>query len=269
MAYKRKRASYNTRYRRSRLAQAGTTYGQLARAGKRARLSGPSRGGATSVASRVNQLYRMIETKSSTQTLGSNISLNHNVITTHINPFTLNQGTGDPMAGTGARIGDKISVKGLMIRGFCETALNRPKVFFRVMLVKMAKGDTLNTSNLFKGDSGNKMIDQINTERFTVLAQKIFTVQAGNNTAVTVNVDGSVATGNPAGIATRTFKMWIPGSKFGRDGNVQYENDSTSQVKFFDYRVCTLVYDWYGTPEVSTTVGKMNSLYTKLYFKDA
>jgi len=219
---------------------------------------------------RVNQLYSMIETKDSTQTLGSNISLNHNTLTVHINPFTLNQGTGDPMAGTGSRIGDKISVKGLMIRGFVECALNRPKVFFRVMLVKMAKGDTLNTANLFKGDSGNKMIDQVNTERFTVLAQKIFTVEASNApAAVTVNLDGTVATGNPGGIGTRTFKMWIPGTKFGRDGNVQYEDASTSQVKFYDYRVCTLVYDWYGTPDVSNTVGRMNSLYTKLYFKDA
>jgi hypothetical protein len=39
-------------------------------------------------------------------------------------------------------------------------------IFF---LVKLAKGETLNRAN-FKGAAGNKMIDQINVERFTVLA---------------------------------------------------------------------------------------------------
>lgn len=268
MAFKRKRASYNTRYKRSRLAQSGTTYGQLARASKRLRVSGPSRGGS-SVSNRVNQLYRMIETKETTQTVSSNTSMNHNVITYLTNPFTLNQGTTDPMSGTGTRIGDRITVKGCLIKGMVECALNRPKVFVRIMLVKYAKGDDPSTSTLFKGDSGNKMIDQINTDRHTILAQKIFNVTSSNTTAVTVNVDGSVATGNPAGIATRTFKLWVPGTKFGKGGNVQYEDASTSQPKFYSYRWIALVYDWYGTPESTTTVAKMNSAYSKLYFKDA
>lgn len=270
MAYKRKRSSYNTRYKRSRLAQSGTTYGQLYKASKRLRTSGPSRAGVASVASRVNNLYRMIETKESTQTVSSNTSLNHNVITYLTNPFTLNQGSTDPMSGTGTRVGDKISVKGVMLKGMVECAMNRPKVFVRIMLVKYAKADDPTTATLFKGDSGNKMIDQINTDRYTILAQKTFNVETSNApTAVTVNVDGSVATGNPGGIGTKTFKLWVPGTKFGRGGNVQFEDASTSQPKFFSYRWIVLVYDWYGTPESTTTVAKMNSAYSKLYFKDA
>lgn len=268
MALKRKRASYNSRYKRSRLAQSGTTYGQLARSSKRLRVSGPSRGGS-SVTSRVNQLYRMIETKETTVTVSSNTSMNHNVITYLTNPLTINQGNTDPMSGTGTRVGDRVTVKGLLLKGMVECALNRPKVFVRLMLIKYAKSDDPTTATLFKGDSGNKMIDQINTDRYSILAQKTFNVTSSNTTAVTVNIDGSVATGNPAGIGTRTFKMWIPGAKLGNNGNVQYEDGSASQPKFFSYRWIALVYDWYGTPESTTTVAKMNSCYSKVYFKDA
>lgn len=219
---------------------------------------------------RVSNLYSMIETKETTQLVSSNTSMNHNVITYLLNPFTINQGNTDPMSGTGTRIGDKITVRGLLVKGLVECALNRPKVFVRIMLIKYAKGDDPSTSTLFKGSSGNKMIDQINTDRYTVLSQKIFNVEtSAAPTAVTTNVDGSVATGNPGGIGTRMFKMWVPGRKFGRGGNVQFEDASTTQPKFFSYRLIALVYDWYGTPESTTTVAKMNSAYCKLYFKDA
>lgn len=222
------------------------------------------------LASRVSNLYRMIETKETTLPVTSNTSMNHNVITYLVNPFTINQGTTDPMSGTGTRVGDKITVKGLLVKGMVECALNRTKVFVRIMLMKYAKGDDPSTATLFKGASPNKMIDQINTDRYTIMAQKVFNVVASNApAAVTVNVDGSVATGNPGGIGTKLFNMWIPGRKFGRGGNVQFEDASTSQPKFFSYRVIALVYDWYGTPESTTTVAKMNSCYAKLYFKDA
>lgn len=264
MALKRKYSSY-PRFASGRMSRkyAGTYVKRLAKPGttflKKRKID-----------RRVDNLYRMIETKETTSTVSSNTSMNHNVITYLANPFTLNQGTGDPMSGTGGRIGDRITVKGCMIKGMVECAMNRPKVFVRIMLVKYAKGDDPTTATLFKGDSGNKMIDQINTDRYTILSQKVFNVETSNApTAVTVNVDGSVATGNPGGIGTRTFKLWVPGYKFGKGGNVLYEDASTSQPKFFSYRWIALVYDWYGTPESTTTVAKMNSAYSKLYFKDA
>ena len=71
------------------------------------------------------------------------------------------------------------------------------------------------------------------------------------------------------GSGTKVFKMWIPGRKFGTYGSVQYENGSTSQVKFYDYRVCILAYDWYGTAQDINNVGKINEFYSKIYFKDA
>jgi hypothetical protein len=86
---------------------------------------------------------------------------------------------------------------------------------------------------------------------------------------ITVALNGQPSDVAHAGIASRLVTMWIPGSKFGRGGVVQYENASSSQVKFYDYRICILCYDWLGTPQDLNTVGKVNDLIATMYFKDA
>lgn len=234
------------------------------------------------LASRVNTLYRMIETKEGSQKSGVNVGLPHNNITVvqnsdgsgALNIFRTGQGSSDPMdRNSGARVGDQISVKGVMIRGFMENALDRAKVHYRVMLLRGSKGETFDRTTIFKNDADNKIIDQVNTERFTIVAQKMFTISYSNYPAAQVGASGiptavqsSIAMAS--GIATKTFKMWIPGRKFGPNGNIQYENGA-AQVKFYDYRLCILAYDWYGTPQDVNNVGKINELYSKIYFKDA
>jgi len=231
------------------------------------------------VTKRVRRLESMIETKENSWRV-ANVSLPHNntvmllnSLGTPFNIFQNNQGAADPMTeNNGNRVGDKISVKGVMIRAFFECALERPKVYFRVMLLKGAKGETFNRDTIFKGDSGNKMLDQVNTERFSIVASKTFNVSCSNQAPTTLTVlppTGVVTAGTAAGIGTRTFKMWIPGRKFGKFGNIIYENASTTQVKFYDYRLVVVAYDWYGTPQDLNTVGKVNELYSKCYFKDA
>jgi len=209
------------------------------------------------------------------------MALAHNNVTvvtdsvfgTALNCFRIIAGTTDPMeANNGNRIGDQISIKGLLIRGMVENALARPKVFFRIMLLRGAKGETFDRSTIFKGACANKMLDQVNTERFSIVAQKIFTANASNVAASGVEtplVSGAPLIATAGGVGTKTFKFWIPGAKFGRNGNIQFENLSATQVKFYDYRLVIAVYDWYGTPQDINNVGKLNELYTKLYFKDA
>ena len=53
-------------------------------------------------------------------------------------------------------------------------------VTFRLVFVKCAKGDVPTRDSLFTGSSGNKMLDYINKERYTVLAQKFFKIKAPN-----------------------------------------------------------------------------------------
>lgn len=251
--------------------------GKKRRTGTRTRFARKARSSAVRRVTRsVKRLTSMIETKESVQVTGTNLSLPHNnIYETGINPFAVNIGASEPMSGTGQRIGDKISLRGILIKGFMENALQRSRVHYRIMLVRGAKGETFNRANLFKGIVNNKCIDQMNTERFSIVASKRFTIDASGSAAITASVSGvpiqtvEGTTSLAGGQGTRAFQMWIPGRKFGRMGNIQYENQSTSQVKFYDYRICILAYDWYGTPQDVNNVGKINEMYCKLYFKDA
>lgn len=281
MPVKRKSTqSYTARYKRAR-RYGLTTRGAQSLMQRRPKRIQPK--SISMVVNRVNNLYRMIENKHFTWRTSANVALSHNYVQVlqlqsggDLNPFRSVNGTDDPMGTGGTRVGDMIKATGLVIRGMFENAFERSRVHYRVMLVKCAKGDALTDSTFWQGITGNRMIDQINTERYTIVAQKMFTI----NTSNAGQASGAGANGAPltaatnnswyGGQGTKTFKMWIPGNKFGPDGRVHFENNSNGQVKFFDYRVCVLVYDWFGTPMTpANTVGRVNELYTKLYFKDA
>ena len=210
-----------------------------------------------SVRSRVRAMERTVETKEGCWKILA-VSLPHNNLTVltdstgaTFNPFMSNQGVTDPMSSNAlTRIGDQIAVRGLKFKFFVEGSLGRTKVYFRFMLIKMAKGDTLNRTTFFKEAANNKMIDQYNRERFTIIAQKTFSVSAPNPTALTVAANGVPASATVSGITgNRIFTMWVPGKKFGRNGVIQYENGQPGQVKFYDYRLAVVAYDWYGTPQ--------------------
>jgi len=231
------------------------------------------------LAKQISQIRGSIETKEAAQRV-TNIQIPHNNVVvlnnsggTVFNPFQMGQGAQDYMGIGGDRVGDKITVQGILFKIFVEASLGRSKVYFRFMLVKCAKGDTIDRGTLFKGASGNKMIDQINTERFTIIAQKTFNVQAPNATALGLTApltNGVPSTATVAGITgNRILSMYVPGRKFGRGGNVVYEHGSTTQVKFYDYRLVVCAYDWYGTPQDVNNVGFINDGFVKLYFKDA
>jgi len=149
---------------------------------------------------RLSALTKTIETKSGVWACGnSGMNLAHNNITIvtspgngqpgdRLNMFQINQGIQDTM-GSGQvnnRIGDKITVSGVMIRAMFENELNRPKVFYRLMVLKCAKSDVPTRDTLFQRNSPNKMIDQINTERYTIIASKKFTISSSNPTASTI-----------------------------------------------------------------------------------
>lgn len=228
---------------------------------------------------RVRKLERMIETKEGCIQSDNDVPLYHNNVRivqnsagAEFNPLFSQQGVQDPMGPNDARrVGDKISIKGIMLKAFFENALGRSKVWFRVMVIKKAKGDTIDRTTLFKQDTDNKMLDQVNTERFTIVAQRTFTIEAANPMASSVAIGTSglpVASGTAGGQASKVIKMWLPGKKFGRNGNVVYE-DGSSQPKFYDYRICIVSYDWFGTLQDINAVGRINELFTKIYYKDA
>jgi len=224
---------------------------------------------------RISSITRMIETKENTRALRE-VDLAHNALTVlDINPFTITFGTDAPDAqGTGARIGDAISLRGMLIKAMFQNSFGRSKVYFRVMLIRCAKGDNPTRISLFKNSSNNKMLDQVDTDRYTVVAQKIFTISCTNPAASGVVLPGPLSSGvpnagTPAGIGTKIVSMYLPGKKFGRGGYVQYENSSATQLKFYNYKICVLAYDWFQTAQDINNVGLVNEIYTKLYYKDA
>lgn len=225
---------------------------------------------------RIKRLERMIECKEGALKTAGNYTLPHNSVVVLqnsvgavLNPLFTQQGTGDQMGPNFCnRIGDRITLKGLSIRAFFENQMGRAKVHYRFMVIKCAKGDTIDRTTLFKGDANNKMLDVINTERFSIVAQRVFNVQTSNVAVSAINpISGAPSTAT-AGQASKIVKLWIPGRKFGRGGNIQYE-DGSSQPKFFDYRIVCLAYDWYGTPQDVNNVGMINELVVKQYYKDA
>ena len=48
---------------------------------------------------------------------------------------------------------------------------------FRLFVIKSAKGDSPSATNLFNGLISNKMIDTLNTERYSILASKTVVIK--------------------------------------------------------------------------------------------
>ena len=117
------------------------------------------------------------------------------------------------------------------------------------------------------------MLDTINKERYTVLAQKWVKITAPNqSTTGSLNVSSGINDASSADIklsrATKIVKMWIPGKRFTKSGIITYEN-GTEQVKFFDYHVLVYAYSNYSTLQDLHEVGRINDYIQTLYYKDS
>jgi hypothetical protein len=223
----------------------------------------------------VNEAFaRHIETKASVQssTDGQQI-LHNNFITRTANILSTSQGTSDNATNSSLnRVGDEVHVKGVSIKMMLELNERYSMCTFRVFVVKAAKGDAPTKSTLFTGLSGNKMIDTINNERYTVVASKTCVIRQAS-TAIDPQGVQTIGSGFAIGTssvsrATKIIKMWIPGKKFGRNGKVRYESGST-QVKFFDYHLLVYAYTNYDTAETVFNVGRVNDEVIQMFYKDA
>lgn len=222
-------------------------------------------------------LNKNIETKKSNFTVTDGIEIGHNgFVKLNANLLLTSQGTQDPNSGSGLnRIGDEINLKGVSIKMMVELNERYSDVTFRILIVKCAKGDSPERDTLFNNVSGNKMIDTINTERYTVIAQKWFKIKApspGTIGGVYPGAGYNAMNSNEQLIsrATKIVKMWIPGKKFTRSGIIKYENGS-SQPKFFDYQALIYAYSNYSTlqdPPVGYYVGRVNDYVQQTFFKD-
>lgn len=224
-------------------------------------------------------LHRTMETKRSCFTASDGSQIGHNnFIVLDSNVLETSNGTGDPTTTqTNNRIGDEIMLRGVSIKMMVELNERYSDVTFRMFVVRKAKGDTLNTGTFFNGLSGNKMIDTINTERYTILYSKTFKLTARAQGTVGGETGGiqsgiNLAHGDSHTVlsrATKIVKFYIPGKKFGRRGKITYENSGT-QTKFFDYQVLLYAYSNYSTSDtLGYNVGRLNDYVRQLYYKDS
>ncbi|KAJ1490764.1 hypothetical protein T484DRAFT_1743391 [Baffinella frigidus] len=124
---------------------------------------------------------KMIETKHSMETFTDNQQINHNnFITLTSTPFATQSGTTDP-TGRGRRIGDEITPTGYSYKMMVELNERISDCTYRLLVVKAAKGDIPTRGTLFVGQSGNKMLDNIDYERYSVIHQKFFKMKAPNH----------------------------------------------------------------------------------------
>ena len=222
-----------------------------------------------------------LEVKKSVFTSTDGNQIGHNdFITLDNNILSTGQGTANPDNSIfNNRIGDKITLRGSKIALFVELNERYSDVTFRLLVIKCPKGDTPTKSTLFNNISGNKMLDTLNTDRYTIISQKFFKLKSPNIASNGV-ASGGLLTG--AGVvdmlngqqtvlsrATKIIKVWIPGKAFSKNGVIQYEN-GTAQVKFFDYRVVIYAYSNYATSEtLGFNVGRVNDYINTLYYTDA
>lgn len=226
------------------------------------------------------QVNKNIETKQSCYSSSDGTEIAHNNFITLSNRLlSTTQGITDPQTTDSLnRIGDSINLKGVSIKVMVEANERYSDVTFRLLVVKTARNVTPTRATLFNGLSGNKMIDTLNTERYTIIAQKWVKLEAPN----TGNIYTSGAGGapQPSGYAdnlqatqsfsraTRLYKLWIPGSKLAKNGVLVYENES-QQPKFFDYHMIVYAYSNYTTLQDYWNVGRINDTVIQLYYKDA
>ena len=239
--------------------------------------------GKEEIARVVNKMLKSkIETKQSTHTTADGTEIMHNNFTpleTASSFFSTTQGTGDPMNSVGQRVGDEITIKGISFKMMIELNERYSDVTHRLICVRAAKGDTPTRDTLFAGVTGNKMIDNFNTERYTIMFTKTFKITAPNQGTtggpaaflVGGNAGWNEASGTQTVLsrATRIVKVYIPGSKFAKNGVLKYENSSTSQVKFFDYHLVLYAYSNMTCNQDIWYISRVNDYVKTMYYTDA
>lgn len=228
-------------------------------------------------------MLKNAESKNSQSTVSDGQAISHNSFI-NVSPNTIlatSQGVADPEnASSGQnRIGDKISLIRAEVRMMLEGNPRYSDITYRILLVRSPRGDTPTTGTLFNGLSGNKMLDTLNTERYSILYQKWGKIIARNTGAadyiggpgyigsglLTANTGGTITQSVP----TKIIKFNIPGTKFARNGIIQYDGNNSLVQKTYDYNLLVYAYSNYTTSDaLGWTVCSVNDCFTRLVYKD-
>jgi len=225
-------------------------------------------------------LQKNLEKKQSCYTSTDYTQIQHNsFVNIDTTILATTPGIYDPNTGnTANRIGDQISLKRIEFRMMLELNERYSDCTFRIIVVKTSKGDVPTISTLWVGLSGNKMLDNYDRERYTVLYEKWGKIKAPGLSVGRRGIQDVSATELSTGIylqndasvtlsrATKIVKFTLPYSKFSKNGVIQYEN-GLSQVKMFDYYVLVYAYANYNTLAPTSLTSGYNVLAVNDYVK--
>jgi len=224
---------------------------------------------------------KQLEVKKSIHSYSDGTQIAHNsFVIVDTNPFTTSQGTENPENSIfNNRVGDKITLRGLKLSFMFEINERMSDITLRILVVKCAKGDSPTASTLFNGVSGNKVMDTINKDRYSVVYQKYVKMRSPNIASNGVASGGLLAGAGTFDMlngqqtvltrATKIVKVWLPYKKFSKNGVIHYENGS-AQLKFFDYKVIVYAYSNYSTSDtLGYNVARVNEYISQIYYTDA
>lgn len=173
-------------------------------------------------------------------------------------------------------IGNRYFCKGVSFRFMLENPTDRAHVIYRFMVIRASHGNVPNRANLFEGLSGNKMLDYVDNDRFTVEYQKWINVKAPNFAAAGPPSALTGVTSGPPDRFTnpkKLVKIYWPCKKHIRlqDYSDRETIDGIAnrqRQKDFDYFVIIYGYDTFATLQDTNTVGFVNDYVSKMYTRD-
>lgn len=150
------------------------------------------------------------------------------------------------------RDGNKIHLKGIMLRCMFYSNGSYPNTKFRVIVVKHRRGynPAATYTSLFDNVSGNLMLDSVDADKCKVVIDRIIQ----NNKVVSNTIADEITTFR---------KFYIPINK-----TMRFESDTSVEYSapLFNYQVFIFGYDTYGTI-FETGVGGCQ-VWQRTYFKD-
>lgn len=200
-------------------------------------------------------VLRTAETKFVGQSL-ENVQLFHNGGAAPQYVWLTNLCTTSVGSSQATRVGDDVWGVGVSIRLWLSNKLDRPNVMYRVFVIAVPADQQAagNPANLFKGSSGNKMLDFIDTDRYKVRYHKLIQPASG---------DYSLESGATNRERSRMLKIWIP-----TKGRIKYATDNGLLPTYQKYILSLgiIAYDAFGsilTDNIASFAGV-----TRFYFKD-
>jgi len=226
------------------------------------------------------ELRKVQEIKKSNSTSTDGVEVGHNgFVQLDQALLATSQGIQDPNTSfQNNRIGDEIVFKGIQIKMMLELNERYSDVSYRIMLVRSPRGDNPNTSGVFwNGLSGNKMLDTINTERYTILFSKWGKIKAGNFGGQTASTGALLGGGlydvggTNVNLYSRQTKIesFNLSPKIMRLNKITYDGGSLT-AKTYDYNLCIYAYSNYTTSDLlGFNVLRINDYVKTMYYTDS